>query len=243
MTHEERMELAGRLRDLILERYGDTVLAIFVTSSTARGLDLEFSDLELTAVHRDGASPTDRSYYHQGILIEVSHIEESKILAPRMHSRWPETAGEYRSRILLYERDGWTERLDAALDAADSADRVQAQRSALLDLLEFRDKLRNARLIGDEIFFRAIAFFFADSVANFILFINGRHMVTTRWFFRQALESPEQPPRFRELLEILLGVRPAGVDEVAAAGEALVEGVLAIAAVHGIAVESEELLV
>lgn len=39
MTHEERIKLAGRLRDLILERYGDSVLAIFITSSTARGLD------------------------------------------------------------------------------------------------------------------------------------------------------------------------------------------------------------
>lgn len=237
------MELAGRLRDLILERHGDTVLAVFVTSSTARGLDLEHSDLELTAVHRNGAAPPDRSYYHRGILIEISHVEESKVLVQRMHSRWPETAGEYRDRVLLYERDKWTERLDAALNAADSADRLQAQRSALLDLLEFRDKLRNARRLGDAIFFRAIAFFLADSAANVVLFLNGRYMITTRWFFRHALECPEQPPKFRESLEVLLGVRRAEEEEVAAVAEALTDGVAAMAAAHGIAVESGELLV
>ncbi|MGH2403740.1 MAG: kanamycin nucleotidyltransferase C-terminal domain-containing protein [bacterium] len=243
MKHEERIELAGRLRDLILERYADSVLAVFVTSSTARGLDLEFSDLELTAVHRDGAAPPDRSYYYRGILIEVSHVEESKILALRMEARWAETAGGYRGRIVLYEHDRWTERLDQVLDALDATDRVPAQRSALLDLLEFRDKLRNARPTGDEIFLRACAFYFADSAANFVLFLNGQQMTTTRWFFRQAIECPDQPPGFREHLEVLLGVRRADPGEISAAAEALSEGLITMAAARGIIAESEALLV
>ncbi|HEY3247525.1 MAG TPA: kanamycin nucleotidyltransferase C-terminal domain-containing protein [bacterium] len=243
MTHEERLELAGRLRDLILERYADAVIAVFVTSSTARGLDLEFSDLELTAVHRDGAAPPDRSYYYRGILIEVSHVEESKILAPQMEARWPETAGGYRGRIVLYERDRWTERLDQVLDAFDAVERTPAQRMALLDMLEFRDKLRNARLTDDEIFFRGCATYFADSATNFVLFLNGRQMVTTRWFFQQALECPEQPARFREHLEVLLGVRRANREEISAVAEGLANGLITMAAAHGIVAESEELLV
>jgi hypothetical protein len=243
MTHDERLELAGRLRDRMLERYGSSVLAIFVTSSTARGLDLEFSDLELTAVHRDGAAPPDRAYYHRGILIEVSHIEESKILAPRMEARWAETAGGYRARIVLYEHARWTERLDQVLDALDAADRRPAQRSALLDLLEFRDKLRNARLTGDEIFIRACAVYFADSATNFVLFLNGQYMITTRWFFRQALECPDRPPKLREYLEVLLGVRRADTVEILEAAEALSEDLVRMAGAHGIIAESEELLV
>lgn len=131
MTHEERMELAGRLCALIIERYEDTVLAVFVTSSTARGLDLGFSDLELTAVHGDGTAPVSRSYYYRGILIEVEHLEESRILDQRMRRQWPISAGEYRKRIILYERDRWTTRLDQAVDARDTADPVPAQRNAL----------------------------------------------------------------------------------------------------------------
>jgi hypothetical protein len=242
MMHEERMELAGRLRDLIIERYADSVLAVFVTSSTARELDLEFSDLELTAVHRDGAAPPDQSYYHQGILIEVSHVEESKILAPQMKASWPLTAGEYRGRVVLYERDRWTERLDRALDARDATDRSPAQRKALLDMLEYRDKLRNARLTGDGIFIRGCAAFFADSAAHFVLFLNGQQMITTRWFFKQALECPEQPPRFRDHLEILLGVQQADDEGISAAAEAVAEGLITMAAAHGIVYESEELL-
>lgn len=243
MTHEERMELAGRLRDLILERYGETVLAVFVTSSTARGLDLEFSDLEITAVRRDGSAPESRSYDHRGILIEIEHIEESKILAQRMRPRWPLTSGGYRGRSALYERDRWLERLDAALDARDATDPAPAQRSALLEVLEYRDKLRNAHLGGDEISLRAFGVFLADYAANFVLFINRRAMVTTRMYFHQAVECPQQPPRFREHLELLLALRPADPDALAVAAEDLTRGLLDMAAAHGLTVESADLVV
>jgi len=80
MTHDERMATAAQLKDRIISRYGDNVLAVFVTSSTARGLDLPFSDLELTVVHRDGTAPDDRAYYCRRILVEIEHSEESRIL-------------------------------------------------------------------------------------------------------------------------------------------------------------------
>jgi hypothetical protein len=48
-----------------------------------------------------------------------------------MRRQWPASAGEYRGRIVLYERDRWIARLDAILDARDAADPVPAQRNAL----------------------------------------------------------------------------------------------------------------
>lgn len=194
-------------------------------------------------MHRDGSPPESRSYYHRGILIEVEHIEESRILAPRMRPRWPVTSGGDRGRIVLHEKERWTDRLEAALDARDGGDPVPAQRLALIDLLEYRDKLRNARLTGDEIILRWCGSYVADSAANLVLFLNRRAMVTTRWFFRQALECPEQPPHFREHLEILLGVRWAAAETFAAASEDLTNELIQFAATRGIDVESEELLV
>lgn len=243
MTHEERMELAGRLRDLILERYRDSVLAVFVTSSTARGLDLAYSDLELTAVHRVGTTPESRAYYHRGILIELEHVDETTILAQKMRRQWPVSAGEYRGRIVLYEQDRWTERLDAALDARDAADSGPALRAALLEALEYRDKLRNAVLIGDEVSLRAFGVFLADSAANFVLFLNRQMMSTTRMYFHQALDCAQTPPGFREHMETLLGVRAADAGAIVAAAEDLVTGLVQLAAAAGIVVESKVLLV
>lgn len=243
MIHEERMELAGRLRDLILERYQDSVLAVFVTSSTARGLDLAHSDLELTAVHRDGTAVEGHSYYHRGILIEVDHIEESRILAPKMRARWPLTSGEYRGRIMLYEQERWTERLDAALNARDATDPLPARRAALLEVLEYRDKLRNARLTKDEVSLRAFGFFLADIAANLVLFLNGRAMITTRLYFHQAFECPLTPPGFRDQMETLLGIRRADPAALTSAAEELADRLCDMAAAQGIIVESDALVV
>ncbi len=117
MTHEERVALAKDLAARIVERYGEAVLAVFVTSSTAKGLDRTHSDLELTAVLRDGTEIEEKSYIHRGIMIEISYDQESKLLreAARLGPRWPQQADGFRSRIVLFERDasrrfGWRRR-------------------------------------------------------------------------------------------------------------------------------------
>lgn len=245
MTHDERLALAGRLKDLILDRYGELVLAVFVTSSTARGLDLAFSDLELTAVHRDSSSAASQSYYYRGVLVEVEHIEESRILerARTVDHSWPVKAGGYRDRIQLFERDGWMQQLDEVLSARDAGDFMRAHRSAMLTLREDMDKLRNARLMGDDLNVRVFGFFTAYNAANVVLFLNRRAMITTRMFFQQAFDCPEQPAEFRWHLERLLGVRRVGVDEVAQTAESLATGLADMSRSHGIVVESEELLV
>jgi hypothetical protein len=64
------------------------------------------------------------AYIHRGILIEISYDQESTLLrdAARLGPRWPQQADEYRRQIVLFERDGWTARLDEAVAASDRAD-------------------------------------------------------------------------------------------------------------------------
>jgi hypothetical protein len=90
ISHAERLEVTAQLAHRILEAYSETVLAVFVTSSTARGLDRWHSDLELTAVVRDGLQIAERSYVHRGIVIEIEYTQESAILK---HARKVRTRG------------------------------------------------------------------------------------------------------------------------------------------------------
>jgi len=124
ITHEERMAIAARLRDRILETYGDAVLAVFVTSSTAKHLDQAHSDLELTSVMRDGVEIEAKSYVYNGILVEIDYPQESAILknARRVPARWALETDEYRSRLVLFERDEWTRRLNEAVATQGEAD-------------------------------------------------------------------------------------------------------------------------
>lgn len=243
MNHDERVEIAERLASEIVRTYGDAALAIFVTSSTARALDLQHSDLELTAVVRDGTVLKDRSYVYRGIVVEIEYPQESAILndARRVTRRWPFEAGEYRDRIVLHERDEWLRRLDQAMDERDASDFSTAQRHATTELIEYRDKLRNARLGGDELAVRYNGLFIAEQAATLVLFLNRRWMITSRWLFAQAFECPAQPAEFRRMVEILIGVVPSTCAAVVEAGERLCTDAVALAWSLGISVELDAL--
>lgn len=243
-THEERMAIAERLRDLILERYGDAILAVFVTSSTAKGLDQPFSDLELTAVVRDGTDIEDRSYLYRGLLVEIEYVPASRILqtARRVTAHWP--VQSYRNRLVLFDREGWIGHLERAVEERNAAsDFTRGLCKALTATLESRDKLRNANLAGDVLNIRVFGRVVAEEAANLVLFLNRQYMITTRTYYTQAFACPMQPPAFRPRMELLLGVIPSTPDEMVRTAEDLVADLLDLARAHGVAVDMDELVV
>ena len=245
MTHEERLAIAGEISGLILGAYGDEVLAVYITSSTAKGLDRAHSDLELSAVVRDGVEIEAKSYVYRGILIEIDYPQESKLLraARRVTYKWPIEADGYRSRLVLFEREGWLRHLDQAVAESDALDTRPALHLATTSLIENRDKLRNARLADDVMDVRVNGFWTAYAAAILVLLLNRRYMITSSWLYRQALECPDQPQDFRRLIEILVGVVPASADQIAEAVEHLCEDLLGMVESRAIAVESNELVV
>jgi hypothetical protein len=245
MSHAERLEAAEQLAHRILEAYGDAVLAVFVTSSTARGLDRWHSDLELTAVVRDGLQIAERSYVHRGILIEIEYIQESAILkhAGEVNRRWPLQADEYRGRIVLFERDGWLRRLDQALEERDAGDLSTGLHLATMVLIECRDKVRNAYRAGDALDLRVCAYWVAENAALLVLFLNRRPLTTSSRMFRQAFECPVGPTDLQRQVEILMGVTPAEPDDLLSAAERLTTDLVEIVRTRGIVVESADLVV
>src|SRR3972149_1459860 len=188
MTHEERLAIAAELARRIVDTYGDAVRAVFITSSTAKGLDREHSDLEIRAVVRDG--------------VEI-------------------------------EREGWLRRRDAVVAESDAQEHTRALQHAATMLIESRDKLRNARLEGDRLDLRVQASWTADAAANLVLLLNGRYMITTRWFYRQAFECPHQPADFRWRIELSVGMVPATEEQIADAAESLTDDLVAMVTARG----------
>ena len=79
-THEERVEIAQRISSLLLDKYKDSVLAVFIYASTAKKLDRPYSDLEVAAVMRDGVDIPPKYYMHKGLVIEIDYPQESNFL-------------------------------------------------------------------------------------------------------------------------------------------------------------------
>lgn len=71
MNHEERVNLAYKLSELILRRYGDKVLLGGIYGSTAKGTDTEYSDLEMFFVVRDECNMKSFSFAYEGMPVSV----------------------------------------------------------------------------------------------------------------------------------------------------------------------------
>ncbi len=244
-THEERVDLAKDISRRVLSKYGDSILAVFISGSTAKKLDRPYSDLEMIVVNRDGVDIPVKYYLHKGMVVEIDYVQESNFLksARRITLNWPIETDQYRNRVALFERDGWSRKLDSAVSDLDQSGMTEALRSATVELVEDLSVLRNAQLIDDAIGIRARGIYLAGDAAKVILLLNQRYVLTTSWFWKQAFECPVKPVDFQKLIERAAGFVPSSLDEIVAATEELCDVVFEMIRNQGISLESQEIVV
>jgi kanamycin nucleotidyltransferase len=245
VSHEERLDVARQISTLILEKYGESVLAVFVIGSVAKKLERPYSDLEMICVVRDGVEVLSKKYVYKGLVIDFDYPQESSFLKEARETRleWPLAADQFRNRIVLFERDGWFERLDEAVAQNDRTDMAEPLRVAAVALSEGLASVRNARLKEDPWDLRTRAFYMAWDAARVVFVLNGRYVLTTSWLWKQALECPVKPDNFAEMVQILLGMKMADADEVVQAAERLYEEMMKIVSSRRVSIEVEDLYV
>src|SRR5437899_8884438 len=123
-THEERLQLSRQLSKQIVETYGDKIVAVLVTGSTAKNLGQTYSDLEMIAIVRDGVEIPIAQYIHDGMSIQIDYVEGSSFLkdASRITFNWPLSHDQFRNRIALYDPTGWVSKLDKIVAESETAD-------------------------------------------------------------------------------------------------------------------------
>lgn len=244
-THEDRLSIGREISKRVLAKYGDDVLATFICGSTAKHLDRPYSDLEMIAVVRDGIKLLEKYYVHRGLVVEVDYPQESSFLqaARALTKNWPIEADQYRNRIVLFEREGWTSRLDQAVAENERADASEALRVAAVELTEDLCVLLNARITNDVVGIRSRGFVLADEAARLLFLLNRRYVTTTSWYWKQAFECPWKPKDFEKLARISAGFTAASPEEVAEAAEKLYGEVMEMVRSRGVSVEVDELVV
>ena len=243
VTHQERLDLASQISTLILEKYGESVLAVFLIGSVAKKLERPYSDLELICVLRDGVEIPSKLYVYKGLMVDIGYEQESSFLksAREMGFDWPMVADQFRNRIVLFERDHWVGKLEEAVAQNDKTDVSDRLRIAATVMTESLGSVRNARFKEDPWDLRTRAFFMAWDVARVVYLLNRRYVLTTSWVWKQALECPVKPDNFAELVQILLGIKAADPDGIVQAAERLHEETMKIVNSRGVAIEIEDL--
>jgi hypothetical protein len=71
MHHEERVQLANKLTNMMMKKYGDEILLGGIYGSTAKNTDTEYSDLEMFFVVKNGSKAKSFNFAYKRIPIFV----------------------------------------------------------------------------------------------------------------------------------------------------------------------------
>src|SRR5438309_9537723 len=123
-THDERLELSRQLSKQIVDTYGDKIVAVLVTGSTAKNLDRPYSDLEMIVIVRDGVEIPIAQYIHDGMSIQIDYVEGSSFLkdARRITFNCALAWDQFRNSIVLSASTACVSKLDKVVASAESAE-------------------------------------------------------------------------------------------------------------------------
>ena len=245
VSHEERVDVGKKICSKVLEKFGDQILAVLIIGSTSKSLDRPFSDLEMDVIVKDTLEVPTKYYLYNGLLIQIDYKQETPFLKEvrKITREWPLWADECRNRIVLFERDHWTQNLADAVKESDGSDFSEALRFAALGMTESLAAVRNADFKGDLQDLRTRAFNMAWDTAKLVYLINRKYVMTTSRFWKQLSECPDQPQDLRKLIDIAAGFVPSTRKEVVEAVERLWRETMILVRKRGIPIESVEILV
>lgn len=205
---EERRGAAAAVRDRLQAIYGVRLRAVAVEGSTAKGLDLPESDLELRAVVEGGETHRWYACFRRGLFVGVSLVTEAQARrdAAAVDYEWPSQGDVWDTAQVLYDPDGLYPALRAvAAAAAAAADFMTLTRESLTDLYEHVYKVFTAgedeATAAHEA--RQVAFWAANTVA-----LPHRHRYRgSRTLFAESAALPGLPAGYAGRVRGLLALR------------------------------------
>jgi len=72
LNREGRVNLANKLTDLLLRKFGDNILLGRIYGSTAKNVGTEYSDLELFFIVKNGSRAQSFSFAYEGMPVGVT---------------------------------------------------------------------------------------------------------------------------------------------------------------------------
>jgi kanamycin nucleotidyltransferase len=243
MDHKERIQVAQGLCDRFVGKYGPDVIVCGVYGSTARGLDLEWSDLEMLFITRDGCKAREQHLVYRGMPITYSVIArsdfEKTLTSPLLYGdcNWPFWMGVLSVLRLLYGKQSQVETW-IEMGKAVPYERFRRILQESLPGLIFESYGRifscKERNNHDDLYCAVLEVLF--EMRDALCFLNKSW--ATHDYLQGLIDSfqfPKLPPRYAELVPRLWRAR--GFDEVIPLAKELVESFWQLMAREGISVQ------
>ena len=240
MEHQERMQLAKALCAQFVARYGRDVIVGGVYGSTARGLDIASSDLEMLFITGDGCKADGQQFVYRGMPVFYSAVKrgefEKSLTNPSLDGvfTWPFWMGVLTVLKVLH---GEESQVEAWLDMGKAVPDVKFKQALERELpgliLESYGRILSCRERAnlDDLYCAVLEVLFEMRDALCLL---NRSWVTHDYFegLADSFEFARLPDRYSEIATGLWRAR--GFDEVIPLARELVENFWKLLAQEGI---------
>lgn len=204
-TTAQRVAAAKEIARRLADKYGSNLIAVAIEGSTAKGLDLPESDLEL-AVIIQGVADRWYPFFYNGLSVGISYGNPEAELedAARIDYTWPVTGDAYQTAQVIYDPGSFYPKLcHAASEAEEGTDFAPLIRDALADVYENVLKvfsLGSKQTMAAVMFAANAAYWAALTVA----LVNKHKYRSTRAMFQESTELPQLPEGYAQGIGHLL---------------------------------------
>lgn len=240
LDRASRMALAHEIADRILSLHQQSLLAIGLYGSLARGTDGPYSDLEMLCVLDSVGEDYTYEWVYGSWKAEVNFYSQEVLLAQATGVRgdWPLTHGSYQQILVLYDPGDFFVKLRDAMLALPPERFMETIREVIVgELYEWIGKLRNARYMGHTTYLPELALNMAKYGA-FIIGLFNRHTYSTGpRLLEESLALPYRPAGYDALCHLAMRGDLSYPDRMAELCEAFWAGVEQWAIEQGIVIE------
>jgi kanamycin nucleotidyltransferase len=205
----DRYAVANRVVDRLREKYGESLLAVALEGSTAKGLDVPYSDVELRVILSDEVGVHHRWYAFttNGMSVGISYSSFSRMFARAndVTYEWPKAGDGLMTCQVLYDPAGIFQRLRAQAEEAECrADFQTLVRDALCDMYESVLKLFSVP--DDALSLRMDAGMLAYWAAMAVGLANRHRYSSSRRMFEESFTLPDLPEHYETCISALLAM-------------------------------------
>ncbi|RNA70636.1 kanamycin nucleotidyltransferase C-terminal domain-containing protein [Alteribacter keqinensis] len=206
-TREEKMSMIQKVKDRLLDTYGEQILAIGVYGSVGRNEEGPFSDIEMHVVTKHGFTLENYEFIYGKFKIELSVRQKSDFFkrARLIDDSWSIKAGVFTGILPLFDPQGLFEEVkEMPMQVPESVIKETMREFMIWEPYETMGKIRNQYEEGNYHYLPMGARDLVWQTAKLIGLAN-RHIYTTRAkTFEESLTLPYRPEGYRELAVLVM---------------------------------------
>ncbi|MDR9856490.1 kanamycin nucleotidyltransferase C-terminal domain-containing protein [Paenibacillus sp. VCA1] len=202
-SREEKLQIVDRIKNRLLDLYGDDILAIGIYGSTALGKEGSFSDIELHVVSADGVQIQGHEFIYDKFKIEISPKQKSEIArqAAEVDDSWAIKAGVFINILPVYDPGRFFEELSQMpMRVSQEAIRSVMREFMIWEPYETMGKIRNNYASGNLNYIPMGAKDLTWQTAKLIGLANKQFFSTRARTFEESLHMASQPSGYVELV-------------------------------------------